>query len=155
MQNSQIPPIQYSQELQLPKTVSGGASDSPVEIPITKTTNVIGGTIVVYKIGHLLQIYADGLLIKRDTGYVDVPVYSIHNVDVDANGFTLGSNVAIWTAIDLAENPLIVSGPGLVLAQPSRIDPNSFDVMLIGVSGSSQNGVYFSLTVPLLDKKEE
>ena len=127
------------------------AGDKPVEIPITKTTNVINGTIVVYRIGHLLQIYAKGLLIKRRTTIV----CSISNVDVDADadGFTLGSNVAIWMAFDLAENPPIVSGSGPVLAQPSPIDPNSFDVILFGVSDSSQ--VYFSLTVPLLDKKEE
>ena len=133
------------------KTVSGGTgtSDSPVEVPITKTTNVINGTIVVYKIGHLLQIYGSGLSVKSDPGYASARVCSIPNVD----GFTLGFNAAIWTAIDLADGTPIVSGSGLVSAEPDG--PNIFDVFLIGVSGSSQYGVYFSLTVPLLDKKEE
>lgn len=126
-----------------------GASDSPVEIPIEKLNSITDGTLVVYKIGHLLQIYGSGLSVKRNGSYPDAGVCTIHNFD----GLKLGFSISTWTAFEIQSYTFKASASGVVVVEPDG--PDIFNVLLLGEPGSSQTGVCFSITIPLLDDKEE
>ena len=132
------------------KTVSGGTetSDSPVEIPIEKSTSVTHGTITVYRIGHLLHVDAVDLTVDFSRtsrpGYIDVC-----SIPYIADEFMFTPSSTTWVSFSMVE-PLRDHGVAVATVDDEQIPT----VVLLGSPGIHE-GIYFLMTVPLLDKKEE
>ena len=133
------------------KTVSGGTgtSDSPVEVLIIEYPSITDGTIEVYRIGHLLHIVAGQLSVNWDKRS-SIQIFGIGTID----GFSFKRSFSCSTWVAAANSNLVSNIFGIALASPDNGD--SLTISLIGDPDSPdrlQTGIFFSMTVPLLDDK--
>ncbi len=127
------------------KAVSGGTgtSDKPVEVDVELSTAVTSGKVTVYRIGHLLHIDAENLSVKWGSWGPVVFIFTTPKI----GGFSVKGGTAMWGAVG-SDHTLKDFG---FAAADATNDGASLEVMLVGKADSSQTGLYFSMTVPLLD----
>lgn len=120
------------------KAVSGGTgtSDNPVKVDVILTSAVTSGTVTVYRIGHLLHIFGNNISVNSS----ESTIFSLQNKQI---GFKIGNSASLWMSIANFTNY------GAVIVGTSEILSSAVDCVLIGTN--SGTGIYFSLTVPLLD----
>ena len=122
------------------KTASGGTSDAPVRVSgSVYNNNITHGTITAYRIGHLLYIFAAGLDVELSARSPMTPIFVLDIID----GFSIKDGATSWVSFSIADG--MPDDYGIAVISSDRT------IMLMGRSGYSEKGIYFSLIVPLID----
>ena len=122
------------------KTASGGTSDAPVQVSgSVYDNNITHGTITAYRIGHLLYIFAAGLEVELSARSTMTPIFVLDIID----GFSIKDGATSWVSFSIADGK--PDDYGIAAISSDRT------IMLMGRSGYSEMGIYFSLIVPLID----